>query len=186
MGLRDRRLDRTADFRRQLYLRDTWPSSGPGRSLGIGHNMLASAFNFCNMPTPAHSVRHRPADRHGDGGCHWQRSGVSKGPECTFWLGLIPKPMFQRRQSQASGHQQAWQYFSAGYSFTAEDPSRPASRATNMLRALLCQLESRANTNVASVAMANKLARIAWVVLSRQEDYRSGCDNMRWQPVVSR
>lgn len=33
-------------------------------------------------------------------------------------------------------------------------------------------LEARAPKNVAAVAMANKLARIAWAVLSSGEDYR--------------
>ena len=35
-------------------------------------------------------------------------------------------------------------------------------------------LEARAPRNVLVVAMANKLARIAWAVLSSGEDYRSG------------
>jgi len=34
-------------------------------------------------------------------------------------------------------------------------------------------LEARAPRNVLVVAMANKLARIAWAVLSTGEDYRS-------------
>jgi transposase len=35
-------------------------------------------------------------------------------------------------------------------------------------------LEARAPRNVLVVAMANKLARIAWAVLSTGEDYRPG------------
>ena len=39
--------------------------------------------------------------------------------------------------------------------------------------AWLDRLDSRAHTNVVVVAMANKLARIAWAVLSSGNDYRS-------------
>jgi hypothetical protein len=35
------------------------------------------------------------------------------------------------------------------------------------------QLEKRAHKNVVIVAIANKIARIAWAVLARQENYRS-------------
>ena len=35
-------------------------------------------------------------------------------------------------------------------------------------------LEARAPRNVLVVAMANKLARIAWAILSSGEDYRPG------------
>ena len=35
-------------------------------------------------------------------------------------------------------------------------------------------LEARAPRNVLVVAMANKLARVAWAVLSSGEDYRPG------------
>src|SRR5579863_3588280 len=40
------------------------------------------------------------------------------------------------------------------------------------LRAWLAQLTSRTHYNVAGVALANKLARIAWAVLTKGEVYR--------------
>jgi transposase len=40
------------------------------------------------------------------------------------------------------------------------------------LSAWLAQLTARAHYNVAGVALANKLARIAWAVLAKEEDYR--------------
>jgi transposase len=40
------------------------------------------------------------------------------------------------------------------------------------IRAWMNALEARAPRNVLVVAMANKLARIAWAVLSSGEDYR--------------
>ena len=40
--------------------------------------------------------------------------------------------------------------------------------------AWLTSLEGRAPRNVLIIAMANKLARIAWTVLSTGQDYRGG------------
>lgn len=36
----------------------------------------------------------------------------------------------------------------------------------------LSQLEMRTHKNVAVVALANKIVRISWAVLARQEEYR--------------
>ena len=35
------------------------------------------------------------------------------------------------------------------------------------------QLNSRSHSNIAAVGLANKLARIVWVIMSRQEVYRA-------------
>jgi hypothetical protein len=40
------------------------------------------------------------------------------------------------------------------------------------LSAWLGQLASRVHTNVAAVALANKMARVAWAVLAKSEAYR--------------
>jgi transposase len=40
------------------------------------------------------------------------------------------------------------------------------------LRAWLDQLASRVHTNVAVVALANKMARVAWAVLAKSDAYR--------------
>ncbi|HEY6765202.1 MAG TPA: hypothetical protein VI386_10540 [Candidatus Sulfotelmatobacter sp.] len=40
------------------------------------------------------------------------------------------------------------------------------------LSAWLVQLTARTHRNVAAVALANKLARMAWAVLARNEPYR--------------
>jgi len=41
-------------------------------------------------------------------------------------------------------------------------------------RSMAYRLEQRAHKNVVAVAVANKIARIAWAVLARGEVYRSG------------
>jgi hypothetical protein len=43
---------------------------------------------------------------------------------------------------------------------------------TSPLTAWVDGLKERAHVNVAAVAMANKLARIAWAVLTKDERYR--------------
>jgi hypothetical protein len=40
------------------------------------------------------------------------------------------------------------------------------------LSAWLAQLAARAHTNIVAVALANKIARVVWAVLSKGEDYR--------------
>lgn len=40
------------------------------------------------------------------------------------------------------------------------------------LSAWLSQLTSRMHSNVAAVALANKMARVAWAVLAKSEAYR--------------
>ncbi len=45
-----------------------------------------------------------------------------------------------------------------------------------MIGAWLDDLERRVHKNVATVALANKLARIAWSVLANEKEYRSNTD----------
>jgi transposase len=47
------------------------------------------------------------------------------------------------------------------------------NRDTHELGLWMTQLEQRSHKNVVSVALANKIARIAWAVLARQDVYRS-------------
>ena len=50
---------------------------------------------------------------------------------------------------------------------------RHLHRENHELGLWMTQLEQRAHKNVVVVAVANKLARIAWAVLARNEVYRS-------------
>jgi transposase len=45
-------------------------------------------------------------------------------------------------------------------------------RSTHYFGTWLTQLQQRVHHNVAAVSLANKLARIAWAVLRREEPYR--------------
>ena len=46
------------------------------------------------------------------------------------------------------------------------------TKQSSGLSAWLAQLTSRTHRNVAGVALANKLARMAWAVLAKNETYR--------------
>ncbi len=46
------------------------------------------------------------------------------------------------------------------------------AKQSSGLSAWLAQLTTRAHSNVAAVALANKLARMAWAVLAKNEPYR--------------
>ena len=64
--------------------------------------------------------------------------------------------------------------------------ARAVMARTNRERHRFCdwvsKLETRAHRNVVGVALANKLARIAWAVLNREAVY----DGTIWQPCSSR
>jgi transposase len=49
---------------------------------------------------------------------------------------------------------------------------QPRAKQSSGLRTWLAQLTTRAHSNVAAVASANKLARMAWAVLAKNEPYR--------------
>jgi transposase len=47
-----------------------------------------------------------------------------------------------------------------------------SAKQSSGLSAWLAQLTARAHHNVVAVALANKLARMAWAVLAKNESYR--------------
>jgi transposase len=47
------------------------------------------------------------------------------------------------------------------------------NRSTHRIGTWLNDLEQRTHKNIATVALANKLARIAWSVLANETEYRS-------------
>ena len=47
-----------------------------------------------------------------------------------------------------------------------------SAKPSSGLSAWLAQLPTRVHSNVAAVALANKLARMAWAVLAKHEPYR--------------
>ena len=96
-----------------------------------------------------------------------------KGRDLAAWLGLVPlqkttggKPTLMGISKRGSA------YLRRLLLQGARSVHRLANRSRLPFRAWLDGLDARAHPNVVAVALANKLVRIAWAVLTRGEPYR--------------
>ena len=96
-----------------------------------------------------------------------------KGREFSAWLGLVP------RQHSTGGKQKLLGISKRGNSYLrklfvqgARAVLQFRDKQCSGLRHWLAELSSRSHYNVVGVALANKLARMAWAVLARGEAYR--------------
>jgi len=96
-----------------------------------------------------------------------------KGREFAAWLGIVP------RQHSTGGQQKLLGISKRGNSYLrrlfvqgARAVLQQRTKQSSSLSAWLAQLTSRTHRNVVAVALANKLARIAWAVLAKNEQYR--------------
>jgi transposase len=96
-----------------------------------------------------------------------------KGREFAAWLGVVP------REHSTGGQQKLLGISKRGNSYLrrlfvqgARAVMQHRTKQSPGLSAWLAQLTSRTHRNVAAVALANKLARIAWAVLAKNEHYR--------------
>jgi transposase len=99
-----------------------------------------------------------------------------KGREFAAWMGLVP------REHSTGGQQKLLGISKRGNSYLrklfvqgARAVLQQRTKQSSGLSAWLAQLTSRTHRNVAAVALANKLARIAWAVLAKNEQYRLPC-----------
>jgi transposase len=97
----------------------------------------------------------------------------NKGRNFATWLGLVP------RQYSTGGKQKLLGISKRGNSYLrrlfvhgARAVLHRMEKQSSGLRAWLAQLAGRAHKNVVAVALASKLARIAWAVLAKGEPYR--------------
>jgi transposase len=96
-----------------------------------------------------------------------------KGRSFAAWLGLVPK------QESTGGKQKLLSISKRGNHYLrrlfvsgARAVLQCRDSQSSGLSAWLTQLASRMHSNVATVALANKMARIAWAVLAKSEAYR--------------
>jgi transposase len=96
-----------------------------------------------------------------------------KGRDFAAWVGLVP------REHSTGGKQKLLGISKRGNCYLRKHFVQGARAVLQFkhkqsagLSAWLTQLTSRTHYNVAGVALANKLARIAWAVLSKGEAYR--------------
>jgi transposase len=96
-----------------------------------------------------------------------------KGRSFAAWLGLVPK------QESTGGKQKLLSISKRGNHYLrrllvhgARAVLQRRDKQSPGLSAWLGQLASRAHTNIVVVALANKMARVAWAVLAKSEAYR--------------
>jgi transposase len=96
-----------------------------------------------------------------------------KGREFSAWLGIVPREHSTGGQQKLLGiSKRGNAYLRKLFVQCAHAVLQQRTKQSPGLSAWLEQLTSRTHGNVAAVALANKLARIAWAVLAKNEPYR--------------
>ena len=99
-------------------------------------------------------------------------SAFIKGRDFAAWLGLVPRQHSTGGQAKLLGiSKRGNPYLRRLFIHGARSILTVANREKIAFGAWIEQLESHVHRNVAIVAVANKLARIAWAVLARAETY---------------
>ena len=100
-------------------------------------------------------------------------AGFIKGRNFAAWLGLVPGQYSTGGKQKLLGISKRGNgYLRRLFVHGARAVLQRRDKQSSGLRAWLAQLAERAHHNVVAVALANKLARIAWAVLARGESYR--------------
>jgi len=96
----------------------------------------------------------------------------NNGRQFAAWLGLTP------RQHSSGGRQRLFGITKRGNGYLrmllvhgARSVVQQAGKRQDALSRWIVALQARRGTNVAVVALANKIARTIWVVLARERDY---------------
>ena len=97
-----------------------------------------------------------------------------KGREFAAWMGLVPKQYSTGGKAKLAGiSKRGNRYLRKILIHGARAVVLRSKRDRIAMGEWMTALEARAPRNVLIVAMANKLARIAWAVLSSGQDYRA-------------
>lgn len=95
-----------------------------------------------------------------------------KGRDLSAWLGLVPRQISTGGKSKLIGISQRGNTFLRKlFVHDAWTVLHLIKDRTTPLRLWVDQLNQRRHTNIVVVAMANKLARIAWVVLTKNQRF---------------
>jgi transposase len=101
-------------------------------------------------------------------------STFAKGRDLAAWLGLVPRQYSTGGRTRLLGiSKRANPYVRRLLIHGARSVLISPRRERHRFGRWFLALQARAHRNVVVVALANKLARIAWAVLTRQERYRT-------------
>jgi transposase len=96
-----------------------------------------------------------------------------KGREFAAWLGIFPREHSTGGQHKLLGISKTGNsYLRRLFVQGARAVLQQRTKQSSGLSAWPAQLTSRTHCNVVAVALANKLARIAWAVFAKNEQYR--------------
>ena len=96
----------------------------------------------------------------------------AKGRDLSAWLGLVPRQLSTGGTTKLIGiSKRGNTYLRKLFIHGARAVLHLIKDRTTPLAKWVDQLKQRSNVNVAAVAMANKLARIAWAVLVKKERF---------------
>jgi len=104
-------------------------------------------------------------------------AAFKKGREFSAWLGLVPHQCSTGGQTKLLGiSKRGNEYLRRLFIHGARSVCLHVNRTRHAWGEWVTTLRSRKPSNVATVALANKLARITWSVLNRNEIYRGHVD----------
>src|SRR6202034_1972623 len=108
-------------------------------------------------------------------------AAFKKGRGFSAWLGIVPGEYTTGGKQKLLGiSKRRNSYLRRLLVQGARAVLQQRAKQSSGLSAWLAQLTARVHSNVAAVALANKLARMAWAVLARNEPYRPpmlGCSD---------
>src|ERR1019366_2560682 len=126
------------------------------------------------MPSAKTDPWHRASGSNRDRGRDRQRRGIPQGARVRAWMGLVPKQYSTGGKTKLYGiSKRGNNYLRKILIHGARAVVLRSKRERIAMGAWMTSLETRAPRNVLIVATANKLARIAWAVLSTGQDYRA-------------
>ena len=100
-------------------------------------------------------------------------SSFAKGRDLAAWLGLVPRQITTGGKAKLIGiSKHGNRYLRKLFIHGARTVLHLVQDRTSPMTRWADSLKERAHVNVAAVAMANKMARIAWAVLTKGERYR--------------
>lgn len=100
-------------------------------------------------------------------------SSFGKGRDLAAWLGLVPRQVTTGGKAKLIGiSKHGKQYLRKLFIHGTRTVLHLLRDRTSQITTWVDCLKKRAHLNVAGVAMANKMARIAWAALTKGERYR--------------